>query len=144
MQAVTRREVLGLRVRAQQLDRESGSLADTAVLDIARALAQLTAKAKDRSLAPNELAGGTFTVTNHGPLGGWIGTPIIKPPEVGILGVGAVADRAVVEDGQVVARPMMPLSLAVDHRVVDGDDQLAFATRLKALLADPVQLLIGG
>jgi pyruvate/2-oxoglutarate dehydrogenase complex dihydrolipoamide acyltransferase (E2) component len=113
------------------------------LLAIAREVAELSQAARERRVDLAALRGGTFTVTNHGPLGGWFGTPIIRPGEVGILGIGRAQDRPVAVDGQLAVRPVLPLSFAADHRVVDGDLQIAFCLTVKGLLQDPVQLLLG-
>lgn len=111
---------------------------------IAREVAALSAAARDRSVDLADLRGGTFTITNHGPLGGHFGTSIIKPPEAGILGFGRARDQAVVRDGQVVARAILPMSFASDHRIVDGDLSIGFCLTVRELLEDPVQLLVEG
>ncbi|MEF8790697.1 MAG: dihydrolipoamide acetyltransferase family protein [Haloarculaceae archaeon] len=103
---------------------------------------ELVASARDRSIPPEDLRGGTFTVTNVGAIGGDHGTPIINYPEVAILAVGTVEERPVVVDGEVVARPVMPLSLSVDHRVVDGAVAARFTNLLKEYLNDPRRLLL--
>jgi pyruvate/2-oxoglutarate dehydrogenase complex dihydrolipoamide acyltransferase (E2) component len=113
------------------------------LLAIAREVEGLGRAARERRVDLAALQGGTFTVTNHGPLGGWFGTPIIRPGEVGILGFGRAQDRPVAIDGQLAVRPVLPLSFAADHRVVDGDLQIAFCLTVKGLLQDPVQLLLG-
>jgi pyruvate/2-oxoglutarate dehydrogenase complex dihydrolipoamide acyltransferase (E2) component len=118
--------------------------ADTkSLLAIAREVEDLGRAARERRVDLSALQGGTFTVTNHGPLGGWFGTPIIRPGEVGILGFGRAQDRPVAIDGQLAVRPVLPMSFAADHRVVDGDLQIAFCLTVKGLLQDPVQLLLG-
>jgi pyruvate dehydrogenase E2 component (dihydrolipoamide acetyltransferase) len=113
------------------------------LLGIAREVERLTRAAHQGRIDLADLQGGTFTVTNHGPLGGWFGTPIIKPPEAGILGFGRAQDRAVVVDGQLAVRPVLPMSFAADHRIIDGDLSIAFCLTVKGLLQDPVQLLLG-
>jgi pyruvate/2-oxoglutarate dehydrogenase complex dihydrolipoamide acyltransferase (E2) component len=113
------------------------------LLAIAREVEDLGRAARERRVDLASLQGGTFTVTNHGPLGGWFGTPIIRPGEAGILGFGRAQDRPVAVDGQLAVRPVLPLSFAADHRVIDGDLQIAFCLTVKGLLQDPVQLLLG-
>jgi pyruvate/2-oxoglutarate dehydrogenase complex dihydrolipoamide acyltransferase (E2) component len=98
---------------------------------------ELTTAARERTLRPEQLAGGTFTLDNYGSLGGWLGTPIIKPGEVAILGVGRVQDRPVAVDGQVVVRPIVVLAVSGDHRVLDGHTLGAFASDVVALIEDP-------
>ena len=109
---------------------------------LAEEIADLVAAARDRSIAPEALRGGTFTITNIGAIGGDHGTAIINYPEVAILGVGTVEERPVVVDDDVVARPVMPLSLTVDHRVVDGAVAARFTNRIKEYLHDPRRLLV--
>jgi pyruvate dehydrogenase E2 component (dihydrolipoamide acetyltransferase) len=113
------------------------------LLAIAREVDDLGRAARERRVDLASLQGGTFTVTNHGPLGGWFGTPIIRPGEVGILGFGRIQDRPVAVDGELAVRPVLPLSFAADHRIVDGDLQIAFCLTVKGLLQEPVQLLLG-
>ena len=99
-------------------------------------------RAQSRTLTLEELSGGTFTITNYGSFGGGHGTPIINPPEAAILGCGRIEEKAVVVEGQVVARPMLPLVLSFDHRLIDGAAAGWFLGRIKALLADPGLLLL--
>lgn len=99
--------------------------------------------AHDRSVTSRELSGGTFTVSNYGTLGGRFAAPIIRPPEAGILGFGAVRERPWAENGQVSARPTLPVCFAADHRLIDGDLSQAFQEFVKALLSNPIRLLLG-
>jgi pyruvate dehydrogenase E2 component (dihydrolipoamide acetyltransferase) len=108
--------------------------------DVAREVASLTAAARERRLTPAQLAGSTFTVNNYGGLGIWLGTPIVRPPEVANLGVGAVRDQVVAVGGVPVVRPTLALAVAGDHRVVDGHTLAAFVTQVVALLEEPVLL----
>jgi pyruvate/2-oxoglutarate dehydrogenase complex dihydrolipoamide acyltransferase (E2) component len=108
--------------------------------EIALEIVALAGAARERRLRPEQLAGPTFTVNNFGSLGTWLGTPIIRPPEVVNVGVGAIRDRVVAVDGAPVVRPTLVLSVAGDHRVLDGDTLAAFVNRLAALLEDPVLL----
>ena len=112
------------------------------LLPIASEIADLTAAARDRSIARDQLRGSTFTVTNFGAIGGEYATPIINYPETAILGLGALEQRPVVEDGEVVARHTLPLSLSIDHRVVDGADAARFANTLIEYLENPGLLLL--
>jgi pyruvate/2-oxoglutarate dehydrogenase complex dihydrolipoamide acyltransferase (E2) component len=105
--------------------------------ELALQVAELTLAARERQLRPEQLTGGTFTLNNYGSLGGWLGTPIIKPGEVAILGVGRVQERPVARDGQVVVRPIVALAVSGDHRVLDGDTLGAFASDVVALIEDP-------
>ncbi|MEM8906136.1 MAG: 2-oxo acid dehydrogenase subunit E2, partial [Actinomycetota bacterium] len=100
--------------------------------------------ARSRTIGVEELRGGTATLTNFGSHGGRFATPIIRPPESAIVGFGSVRDRPVVIDGEVVARPTIPVSVGVDHRLVDGDAMTAFQEELIGVLRDPVLLLLDG
>ena len=108
--------------------------------DLAREIAALGQAARERRLRPDQLAGPTFTLNNFGSLGAWLGTPIVRPPEVLNVGVGAIRDRVVAVDGAPVVRPTLVLSVAGDHRVLDGDTLAAYVSRLAELLEDPVLL----
>ena len=90
---------------------------------------------------PRRFRGATFTVTNYGTEGGRFATPIVRPPQVAILGCGAIRPRPVVDGDRVVAAPALPLSLSADHRVVDGHDATAFLDAVAALLREPRPLL---
>lgn len=111
--------------------------------DIEKAVADLAAKARDSKLTADELTGGTFTITNGGVFGSLMSTPIINIPQSAILGMHKIQDRPVVVNGQVVVRPMMYLALSYDHRIIDGRESVSFLVRVKELLENPVQLLIG-
>jgi pyruvate/2-oxoglutarate dehydrogenase complex dihydrolipoamide acyltransferase (E2) component len=108
--------------------------------DLVGQLAELVDAARERRLAPEQLAGGTFTVNNYGSLGVWLGTPIIKPGEVANLGVGRVQERPVVRDGEIVVRPIVALAVSGDHRVLDGHTLGAFVSDVVALIEDPSPL----
>jgi pyruvate dehydrogenase E2 component (dihydrolipoyllysine-residue acetyltransferase) len=108
--------------------------------EIAHEIVALSRAARERRLTPEQLAGPTFTVNNFGSLGTWMGTPIVRPPEVVNLGVGAIRDRVVAVDGVPVVRPTLVLAVAGDHRVLDGDTLAAFVTQVAALLEEPVLL----
>jgi len=112
------------------------------LLELAADVNQLVERARNRDIAREELQGGVFTVTNFGAIGGEYADPIINVPETAILGVGALKERPVAEDGEVVAKPTLTLSLAIDHRVVDGADAARFVDTLKSYLADPTRLLL--
>lgn len=105
------------------------------ILDLAAALQGLSERSRNRSIAPAELKGGTFTVSNYGAIGGIWGTPIINPPQSAILGIGRIEEAAVVRHGQVVARTVVPLSLTFDHRIIDG----ASATRFLNFLIEHIE-----
>ncbi|MFI5133772.1 MAG: 2-oxoglutarate dehydrogenase complex dihydrolipoyllysine-residue succinyltransferase [Chitinophagales bacterium] len=100
-------------------------------------------KARDNKLSLEELQGGTFTITNGGVFGSLMSTPIINLPQSAILGMHKIQERPVVINGQVVARPMMYLALSYDHRIIDGRESVSFLVRIKELLENPEQLLIG-
>ncbi len=100
------------------------------------------ARAKDGSLTLEYLKGGTFTITNGGVFGSLMSTPILNPPQVGILGLHKIADRAVPVNGQVVIRPMMYLALSYDHRLVDGREAVQFLVKIKEYIEDPAWMLL--
>jgi pyruvate dehydrogenase E2 component (dihydrolipoamide acetyltransferase) len=112
------------------------------ILDLAAALQDLARRARERKIVPAELRGGTFTVSNYGAIGGIWGTPIINPPEAAILGVGRIGQAAVVRDGQVVARPVVPLSLTFDHRIIDGATAHRFLNALVEHIENPNIILL--
>jgi pyruvate dehydrogenase E2 component (dihydrolipoamide acetyltransferase) len=112
------------------------------LLELARDVNDLVSRARERDLDRSEMQGGTFTVTNFGAIGGEYADPIINVPQTAILGTGALKERAVADDGEVVAKPTLPLSLAIDHRVIDGADAARFANTLKQYLAEPSLLLL--
>lgn len=112
------------------------------IRDIATELAALAVKARDGKLGLDEMRGGTFTISNLGGIGGTAFTPIVNYPEVAILGISRSAMQAVVRDGLIVLRLMMPLSLTYDHRVIDGADGCRFVVRLAQLFSDPLRLLL--
>jgi pyruvate dehydrogenase E2 component (dihydrolipoamide acetyltransferase) len=107
------------------------------VSELAVEVAELTGAAREGRLRPEHLSGGTFTLNNYGPLGVWLGTPIIKPGEVANLGVGRVQERPVAIDGQVAVRPIVVLSVSGDHRALDGHTLGAFVSDVVALIEDP-------
>jgi pyruvate/2-oxoglutarate dehydrogenase complex dihydrolipoamide acyltransferase (E2) component len=107
------------------------------VSQLALEVAELTTAARAGRLRPEQLARGTFTLNNYGPLGVWLGTPIIRPGEVANLGVGRVQERPVAVDGQVVVRPIVALAVSGDHRVLDGHTLGAFVSDVVALIEDP-------
>jgi pyruvate dehydrogenase E2 component (dihydrolipoamide acetyltransferase) len=115
---------------------------EKSLLDIAAEVADLTEQARNRSIARDDLQGGTFTVTNYGAIGGDHADPIINPPQTAVLGTGELKARPVATDGEVVAEPALPLSLAIDHRVIDGAEAASFVNTLKEYLADPSLLLL--
>ena len=100
-------------------------------------------RAKDGTLGMEDITGGTFTVTNGGIFGSLLSTPILNPPQSGILGMHSIKERPVAENGQVVIRPMMNLALSYDHRLVDGREAVQFLVTVKETLEDPVRMLLG-
>ncbi|KOX95237.1 branched-chain alpha-keto acid dehydrogenase subunit E2 [Haloarcula rubripromontorii] len=112
------------------------------LVELAGEINDLVGRARERDIERSEMQGGTFTVTNFGVIGGEYASPIINVPETAILGIGALKERPVAEDGEVVAKPTLPLSLAIDHRVIDGADAARFVNTLKEYLADPTRLLL--
>ena len=103
---------------------------------------QYSEKAKDRKLTPEDLSGGTFTISNGGIFGSLLSTPILNPPQSGILGMHKIEPRPVAIDGQVVIRPMMYLTLSYDHRIVDGRESVGFLVKVKEYVEDPARILI--
>jgi len=104
---------------------------------------RLAKKARDGKLSIDEMSGGTFTITNGGIFGSMLSTPIINAPQSAILGMHNIVERAVVEDGEVVVRPVMYVALSYDHRIVDGRESVSFLYRVKELLEDPARLMLG-
>ncbi|MFQ5959075.1 MAG: 2-oxoglutarate dehydrogenase complex dihydrolipoyllysine-residue succinyltransferase [Alphaproteobacteria bacterium] len=110
--------------------------------DIEKTIADLAVRARDGRLALEDLMGGTFTISNGGIYGSLLSTPILNPPQAGILGMHKIQERPVVIDGKVEARPMMYLALSYDHRVVDGREAVTFLVRIKECIEDPQRLLL--
>jgi 2-oxoglutarate dehydrogenase E2 component (dihydrolipoamide succinyltransferase) len=110
--------------------------------EVERAIAGFAQRAKDNTLNPQDLEGGTFTITNGGVFGSMFSTPIINPPQSGILGLHAIEPRPVVRENQIVIRPMMYLALTYDHRIVDGREAVLFLRRVKEAVENPVRLLV--
>jgi 2-oxoglutarate dehydrogenase E2 component (dihydrolipoamide succinyltransferase) len=110
--------------------------------EVEQAIADFGKRAKDGKLKPDELTGGTFTITNGGIYGSLLSTPIVNPPQSGVLGMHAIQDRPVALAGQVVIRPIMYVALTYDHRLVDGREAVTFLKRVKELVENPVRMLI--
>ncbi len=110
--------------------------------DIERQVADFSVRAKDGRLTMEELSGGTFSITNGGVFGSMLSTPIINPPQSAILGIHATKDRPVVENGQIVIRPMNYLALSYDHRIIDGRDAVLFLVAIKEALEYPGRVLL--
>lgn len=111
--------------------------------DIEQGIADYAKKARDGKLSLEELQGGTFTVTNGGTFGSLLSTPIINPPQSAILGMHAIKERPIAENGQVVIAPMMFLALSYDHRIIDGKDSVQFLVDIKNQLENPGRMLFG-
>jgi len=105
---------------------------------------RLALRARDGKITVDEMTGGTFTISNGGVFGSMLSTPIINPPQSGILGMHNIIERPVAIDGQVVIRPMMYLALSYDHRIIDGKESVGFLVAIKEALENPIELLMGG
>ncbi len=111
--------------------------------DIEKAIAAFAKKAREGGLTLDDLAGGTFTITNGGTFGSLFSTPIVNPPQSAILGMHTIKERAIVENGQVVAAPMMYVAISYDHRIIDGKDAVLFLVDIKNQLENPSRMLVG-
>lgn len=109
---------------------------------IEKQIRDYAAKAKDGKIAMEDLTGGTFTITNAGTYGSMMSTPIINPPQSAILGMHNIVERAVVENGQIVIRPMMYVALSYDHRIIDGREAVLFLMAIKKMIEDPARFLL--
>lgn len=116
-------------------DKQSFAAIETRILEYSK-------KARDGQLTIEEMTGGTFTITNGGVFGSLLSTPILNPPQSAILGMHKIEERPVVENGQIVIRPMMYLALSYDHRMIDGKESVQFLVTIKQLLEDPARLLL--
>ena len=114
-----------------------------AMADVEIQLSDYAGKAREGSLSLEDITGGTFTITNGGVFGSLLSTPILNPPQSGILGMHKIQQRPVAEDGEVVIRPMMNLALSYDHRLVDGREAVQFLVTVKEILEDPARLTLG-
>ncbi|MDH5751900.1 MAG: 2-oxoglutarate dehydrogenase complex dihydrolipoyllysine-residue succinyltransferase, partial [Deltaproteobacteria bacterium] len=111
-------------------------------IEIEQEILALARKARENKLSVDELSGGTFTITNGGVFGSMLSTPIINPPQVAILGMHNIVQRAVVVNGEIVVRPMMYLALSYDHRIIDGREAVQFLVRIKQCIEDPARILL--
>ncbi|MFA6229388.1 MAG: 2-oxoglutarate dehydrogenase complex dihydrolipoyllysine-residue succinyltransferase [Rhodanobacter sp.] len=111
--------------------------------DIEQGIADYAKKARDNKLSLDDLQGGTFTITNGGTFGSLLSTPIVNPPQSAILGMHTIKDRAIVENGQIIAAPMMYIALSYDHRIIDGKDAVLFLVDIKNQLENPQRMLLG-
>jgi 2-oxoglutarate dehydrogenase E2 component (dihydrolipoamide succinyltransferase) len=109
---------------------------------IEREIGRLAGKARDNTLSLDDLSGGTFTISNGGVYGSLLSTPILNPPQSGILGMHKIEKRPIAVDDQVVIRPMMYVALSYDHRIVDGEQAVTFLVRVKERLEDPERMLL--
>ena len=112
------------------------------LFDLAADLEDLSMRARERKLRPQDLQGGSFSISSLGGIGGTFFTPIVNHPEVAILGISRMAWKPVFENGEFRPRLMLPLSLSYDHRVIDGADAVRFTSRLAALLSDLRLMLV--
>jgi len=112
------------------------------IADIEKKIAEYGQKAKDGKISMEELTGGTFSISNGGVFGSMMSTPIINPPQSAILGIHATKDRAVVENGQVVVRPINYLAMSYDHRIIDGREAVLGLVTMKEALEDPARLIL--
>ena len=110
--------------------------------DVEQTIGTFASRAREGTIGLDELTGGTFTITNGGVFGSLLSTPILNPPQSGILGMHRIEQRAVVVDGQVVARPMMHLALSYDHRIVDGREAVLFLSEIKKSIEDPACIIL--
>jgi 2-oxoglutarate dehydrogenase E2 component (dihydrolipoamide succinyltransferase) len=110
--------------------------------EIEHQIADFAQKAQAGRLAPHELEGGTFTISNGGVYGSLLSTPIVNPPQSGVLGLHAIQERPVAREGQVVIRPMMYIALTYDHRLVDGREAVTFLRRIKEVIETPARLFL--
>jgi len=111
--------------------------------EIEIAIADFAARARENKLSLDELKGGTFTISNGGVYGSLLSTPIINPPQSGILGLHAIEKRPVVVNDQIVIRPMMYVALTYDHRIIDGRESVTFLKQIKELVERPTRMLLG-
>ena len=112
------------------------------IIELAEELNQISIKARDRHLTLEDMKDGTFTVTSYGSIGGYYAVPVINYPQVAIFGIGRVAEKPVVKDGQIVVGQMLPISMSVDHRIVDGGEVARFLNTVLNYLKNPVLMLV--
>ena len=116
---------------------------DMSFADVEKAIADYATKARGNKLSLDDLQGGTFTITNGGTFGSLLSTPIVNPPQSAILGMHTIKERAIVENGQVIAAPMMYIAISYDHRIIDGKDAVLFLVDIKNQLENPQRMLLG-
>ncbi|GIX30821.1 MAG: hypothetical protein KatS3mg124_1293 [Porticoccaceae bacterium] len=112
------------------------------IAEIERAIDEFATKARQNKLTIEEMTGGTFTITNGGVYGSLLSTPLINPPQTAILGMHAIKERPVVENGEIVIRPMMYLALSYDHRLIDGREAVQFLVAIKEMIENPAKILL--
>jgi 2-oxoglutarate dehydrogenase E2 component (dihydrolipoamide succinyltransferase) len=110
--------------------------------DIEQSIVEYANKAKKNQISLEELEGGTFTITNGGVYGSLLSTPIVNPPQSGVLGMHGIFDRPVAVDGKVEIRPMMYIALTYDHRIVDGREAVSFLRLVREMIEDPTRLVL--
>ncbi len=110
--------------------------------EVEKAIGEFARRAKENKITPDELIGGTFTISNGGVYGSLLSTPIVNPPQSGVLGMHSIQERPVALNGEVVIRPMMYLALSYDHRIVDGKEAVTFLKRVKELIENPARMLL--
>jgi len=116
---------------------------DMSFADVEKGIADYAAKARANKLSLDDLQGGTFTITNGGTFGSLLSTPIVNPPQSAILGMHTIKERAIVENGQIIAAPMMYIAISYDHRIIDGKDAVLFLVDIKNQLENPQRMLLG-
>lgn len=116
---------------------------DMSFAQVEQGIADYAKKARDGKLSLDDLQGGTFTITNGGTFGSLLSTPIVNPPQSAILGMHTIKERAIVENGQVIAAPMMYIAISYDHRIIDGKDAVLFLVDIKDQLENPQRMLLG-
>ena len=114
---------------------------ELSLAEIEREIKRLAIKARDGKITPDEMSGGTFTITNGGVFGSMLSTPIINPPQSAILGMHNIIERPVAINGKVVIRPIMYVALSYDHRIIDGKESVSFLVKVKELLEDPESMI---
>jgi 2-oxoglutarate dehydrogenase E2 component (dihydrolipoamide succinyltransferase) len=112
--------------------------------EIEKEIKRLAIKARDGKITPEDMTGGTFTITNGGVFGSMMSTPIINPPQSAILGMHNIIERPVAIDGKVEIRPMMYLALSYDHRIIDGKESVGFLVKVKEMIENPERIIFGG
>ena len=105
---------------------------------------RLAIRARDGKITVDEMTGGTFTISNGGVFGSMLSTPIINPPQSGILGMHNIVERPIVKDGEIVIAPIMYVALSYDHRIIDGKESVGFLVAIKEALEDPMNILMNG